>query len=238
MKVIGVIPARIGSTRLPKKPLELILGKPMIQWVWEGAKKSKLLNELIVATDDKSIVKAVEGFGGNAVLTPASCQSGSDRIAKAVSKLKADIVVNIQGDEPLMTGPVVDQAIKALIKHPEAVVGTVCKEIKDPEDYDNPNAVKVVFNRHGYAIYFSRSRIPATGKAYKHMGIYSYGYDFLKQFTKLKQTPLEIAEKLEQLRILENGFKIGILPVNQTLISVDTKEDLDRVENYLKGLKK
>ncbi len=236
MKIIGVIPARFASSRFPGKPIEKILGKPMIQWVYEGAKQSKLLNKIIVATDNEKIYNTVNDFGGEAKLTSPEAPSGSDRIAEAIKDEPYDIVVNIQGDEPLMSGEVIDTAIKALSEHSEAVVGTLYKKIEDADEFENPNVVKVVFDKKGYAIYFSRIKIPSKGNVYKHIGIYVYKYDFLMKFLTLDRTALEISEKLEQLRILENDFKIGVKEITQKLYSVDTKDDLLKVEKYLKEI--
>jgi 3-deoxy-manno-octulosonate cytidylyltransferase (CMP-KDO synthetase) len=234
MKIIGVIPARFASSRFPGKPIEKILGKPMIQWVYEGAKQSKLLNKIIVATDTEKIYNTVKGFGGEVKLTSPDAPSGSDRIAEAIKDEPYDIVVNIQGDEPLITGEVIDTAIKALTEHPDAVVGTLYKKIEDTDEFEDPNVVKVVFDKNGYAIYFSRSKIPSKGNLYKHIGIYVYKFDFLMKFLTLDRTALEVSEKLEQLRIIENGFKIGVGEITKKLYSVDTKADLLKVEKYLK----
>ena len=235
MKVVGVIPARYASTRFPGKPLAPIMNKPMIQWVYEGAQGSRLLSELYVATDDERIQKAVLGFGGKVKMTSPEAPSGSDRIAEAIKGDDFEIVVNIQGDEPLISGEIIDTAIKALTENNAAVVGTLCKEIKEESELNNPNVVKVVRDQNNYALYFSRSRIPSTGRTFKHIGIYVYKFKFLMEFLKLERTPLEKTERLEQLRILENGFKIGVGEITQNLISVDTPEDLNRVEKFLQG---
>lgn len=234
MKIIGVIPARFASTRFPGKPLAEINGKPMIQWVYQGVLNSRLLSLVMVATDNEKIFETVKGFGGEAVMTPENCRSGSDRIARAIKDVDCEVVVNIQGDEPLITGTIVDEAVKALIDKPEAVVGTLCSPIIDDNENSDGNVVKVVFDKNGYALYFSRARIPVTGPAFKHIGIYVYNKDFLLKFPKMKRTELEKNERLEQLRILENGYKIGINTIHDQLFSVDTKQDLEKVNKIIK----
>ena len=253
MKVVAIIPARYGSRRFEGKPLADILGKPMIQWVYEGVSESKLINQVIVATDDQRIMEAVEQFSGKAVMTSADHATGSDRVAEVALKLRAEVIVNVQGDEPLLRGGIIDQAIRALLKDPSVPLSTLMTRIEDVKDWINPNVVKVLVNQKGFALYFSRSPIPyprdlniekllstaPKGKnllpfrAYKHIGVYVYRRDFLLRFSKMKHTPLEKLEKLEQLRALENGFPVRIVPVDYEPLSVDTPDDLGRVVAYL-----
>jgi 3-deoxy-manno-octulosonate cytidylyltransferase (CMP-KDO synthetase) len=236
MKVLGVIPARYGSTRFPGKALADINGKPMIQWCYESSLKSKLIDKLIVATDDKRIFEAVKKFGGEAVMTSNKHRSGTDRIAEAVKKYNCDIVVNIQGDEPFIDYRTIDNAIDALKKDKNVQVSTVAKKIKDKKEINNPNNVKVVFDDKFNALYFSRSLIPYDRDEkskviyYRHYGLYVYRRDYLLKITKLPEGKLEKTEKLEQLRVLENGGKIKIVLTNKDSVSIDTPEDLKGVK--------
>ncbi len=245
MKIIGIIPSRYASTRLPAKPLVDICGKPMVQRVYEQAKKSSLITDVVVATDDVRIEEAVKTFGGVVIMTPVTIQSGSDRIAYVAKNLSADIVVNIQGDEPLIDPKLIDQTIQALIDDDYAVVATAVKKISSADDIFNPNIVKVVLDNNRYAMYFSRSPIPHVRDTkiaaewpkettlYKHFGIYAYRADFLQKYTLLPQSPLENAEKLEQLRVLENGYTIKCVVTKYESMPVDTPEDLQKVVEYL-----
>ncbi len=246
MKIVGIIPSRYASTRLPAKPLVDICGKPMVQRVYEQAKKSALLTDVIVATDDERIESAVKTFGGKVVMTPADIHSGSDRIALAAKNMAADIVVNIQGDEPLIDPQLIDQTIQALIDDEAVVVGTAVKKISSQNDIFNPSVVKVVLDKNNYALYFSRSPIPHVRDArnenewltqatvYKHFGIYVYRAEFLQHYTTMPQSPLEIAEKLEQLRVLENGYRIKCVITEYESLPVDTQEDLEKIVFHLK----
>lgn len=246
MKAIGVIPARYGSTRLKAKVLADISGKPLIQHVWEGAKQAKHLDDLYVATDDARVKEICEGFGAKVVMTSPDCQSGSDRVIEAIKDINAAHVLNIQGDEPLIDGSIIDGLIEALRKEKEAPVATVIKPIEKEDDLDNPNIVKVVIDKKGYALYFSRSMIPFNRegvkfgelKYYKHLGIYGYQKSFLMSFKKLPRSILEETEKLEQLRVLEAGYKIKTTLTDRETISVDTAEDLDKVKAFLRKAKK
>jgi len=232
MKIIGVIPARYDSTRFPGKPLVNINGKPMIQHVWESTKKSKLINELYVATDDKRIFDAVTGFGGNAVMTSKKHKSGSDRIGEVLKNIECGIVVNIQGDEPFINPLNIDKSIKPLLQNKSIQVSTLCTPIKQEEDIYNPNVVKAVTDKNGFALYFSRFGIPFNRDManniiyYKHIGLYVYRKSYLLKLIELKPTKLERAEKLEQLRILESGGKIIVIVTKIDSQSVDTKADL------------
>jgi 3-deoxy-manno-octulosonate cytidylyltransferase (CMP-KDO synthetase) len=235
VSVVGVIPARYASTRLPGKPLQEILGKPMVQHVYERAARSKTLAELIVATDDERIVAAVAAFGGKAVLTSKDHNTGTDRVAEAVRGLDAEIVVNIQGDEPFVHPGMIDEVVQPLLDDPSLPMCTSMHEITDQEDYANPNVVKVVVDRAGNALYFSRSLIPYPRRteghrAFEHIGMYAYRTQFLLKFASLPQTPLEKAESLEQLRVLESGYRLRVVETRQDYIplSVDTPDDLER----------
>ncbi|MDP8266116.1 MAG: 3-deoxy-manno-octulosonate cytidylyltransferase [Candidatus Aceula meridiana] len=242
MKVIGVIPARYGSTRLKGKVLINIFGKPLIQHVWEKAKQAKMIDEVIIATDSEKVKGVCQGFGARVVLTSKDCQSGSDRIAEAVKDIQAAIIVNIQGDEPLMDPGAMDDLVKCLIKESRASVATVIKRLENRREVDNPNVVKVVICKDHYALYFSRSRIPFNRDGekftkllyYKHLGIYAYRKSFLIGFNKLPASRLEGIEKLEQLRILESGYAIKTVITDKDSIGVDTAEDLKRVKAILK----
>jgi len=235
-EIIGIIPVRYASTRLPGKPLIKINGKPMIQHVYESSRKSKKLNRIIVATDDKRIYDAVARFWGEAVMTSSKHKSGTDRIGEAV-KLKdlsnTDIIVNIQGDEPFIDSRNIDKAIGPLIKDKTINVSTLCCKITDIKEIYDPNVVKVFFDKDKFALNFSR-KIPVNShkhKAvyYKHIGLYVYRKDYLLKFIKLKPARSEISEKLEQLRILENGDKIKVVVTKIDSHSIDTKEDLKKL---------
>ncbi len=235
MKVVGVIPARWASTRLPGKPLQDILGKPMIRRVYEGASRSRLLEALIVATDDERIVEAVQAFGGRAALTSRDHQTGTDRVAEVVRGLECRIVVNIQGDEPFVHPGMIDEIVEPLLADAGLPMCTSMHAIADPQDFGNPNVVKVVVNLAGEALYFSRSLIPYPRKreghrVFEHIGLYAYRRDFLLQCAALPQTPLEKLESLEQLRVLEHGYRLRVVETRQPYVplSVDTPEDLAR----------
>ncbi|MFC1569348.1 3-deoxy-manno-octulosonate cytidylyltransferase [bacterium] len=239
--VIGVIPARYNSYRLPGKPLAMIGEKTMIQWVYEQASLARNLSQVLVATDDSRIEDAVQQFGGNVVMTSKSCQSGTDRVAEAVQNLEVDIVVNIQGDEPFINPKEVDLVADILIHDSEAFMGTLVKRIFHVDELTSINTAKVIINKKGYALYFSRNPIPfyrdlkdpkewlKSHSYYKQIGIYSYRKSFLNQITQWAPSPLEISEKLEQLRVLEHGFLIKVAETDSEAICVDTPEDLERV---------
>lgn len=238
MKTIGVIPARYGSTRFKAKVLADLCGKPLIQHVWERARKSKKLDDLLIACDDQRIFDAAKKFKANVVLTSKDHPSGSDRIAEAVAKRNVDLVVNIQGDEPLIDPRVIDALVKALENDKNSSMATVIKKIERREELNNPNVVKVVVDKDFYALYFSRSLIPYQRDAerveyWKHLGIYAYRKDFLLKFKDLPKSRLEKIEQLEQLRALENGFKIKAIITDSETIGVDTAEDLKRVKKIL-----
>jgi 3-deoxy-manno-octulosonate cytidylyltransferase (CMP-KDO synthetase) len=233
-RVLGVIPARLDSVRLPRKMLADIFGKPLICRTYLNARKAKLLDDLIVATDSQEIKQAVENCGGQAVLTSIKHFSGTDRVAEAVQKFKKfkpELIINIQGDEPVLSVEVINKLIQVMKHDQRILMGTVATPIQYSKDIENSSVVKVVFDKNNYAIYFSRSKIPfARNKHdlyFRHIGIYAYQRDFLSQYVKMKPTPLELAEGLEQLRALESGFKIKVITGNFTSLAVDTKEDLD-----------
>jgi len=235
MRVVGVIPARYASTRLPGKPLVDIMGKPMIQHVYENAARSKTLEQLIVATDDERIMAVVAGFGGRAVLTSRDHNTGTDRVAEVVRGLDVEVVVNIQGDEPFVRPGMIDEVVQPLLDDPELPMCTSMHEITDTADFDNPNVVKVVIDLAGNALYFSRSLVPYPRKseghrAFEHIGMYAYRKDFLLKYAGLPQTPLEKLESLEQLRVIEHGYRLRVVETRQDYIplSVDTPEDLER----------
>ena len=239
MRAIGVIPARYGSRRLPGKPLALIDGKPMIRWVYESAVKAKYLDRVIVATDDVRVMRAVWKFGGEAMLTPKSCRSGTDRVAEASKKMEAEIVVNIQGDEPLIRTTTIDKLVAAMRKDKRLLMATAASPIKGADLGVSENTVKVVVDRSKNALYFSRSPIPffrnsrGREKYLQHLGIYAYRKTFLLKFAKWKSTVLETAESLEQLRALERGIRIRVVEVSEKAFGIDTKEDLERVKKII-----
>jgi 3-deoxy-manno-octulosonate cytidylyltransferase (CMP-KDO synthetase) len=240
MRVIGVIPTRLDSKRFPGKALALLHGKPLIQHVYESARKSLILDELVIATDDKKIYNAAVGFGAPVVITPREYHCGTDRVAHAVSALSCEIVVNIQGDQPLLAPETIDSVVKKLLGLNGLPAATPIYPINDREDLIDPNVVKVVRDSYGYALYFSRSPIPyIRGRlddislTYKHIGIYAYRKDFLCEFAKLPPSLLEITEGLEQLRILENGYKIMTVQSIFDSPSVDSEEDLRKLQEMI-----
>jgi len=243
-RTVGVIPARYGSSRFEGKVLADIAGKPMIQWVYERAKQSKTLDELFVAVDDPRVQSKVEGFGGKAVMTGAHHKSGTDRIAEVVEKMAADIIVNIQGDQPLIDPNMIDEAVRPMIDNPEIQMSTLKREI-EKDEFDDPGVVKVVVDERDFALYFSRSLIPyprydENMRVYEHVGLYVYRKDFLLEISQMPQGHLEKIESLEQLRVLEKGHKILVVETKMDKaagISVDTPEDLERVERLIDKMK-
>lgn len=244
-RVIGIIPARYESVRFPGKPLVRILGKTLIQRTYENASKCTLFEKLIVATDDKRIYDHVREFGGNAAMTSSACATGSDRLAQVVredpSLADAEIILNIQGDEPTVDPKTIEKVALLLAEDSKASVSTALIPIKTEEDALNPSIVKCVTDLQGYALYFSRNLIPG-GKAlkfqpsatyYKHLGIYGYRREFLLNYANLAPTPLQLAEDLEQLRVLEHGFKIKTVVVDSECMDVNTPEDLKKIEQFL-----
>lgn len=238
MHFVGVIPARFNSTRLPGKPLLEIAGKSLVQWVYERARQASRLDDIIVATDDERIFRAVEGFNGKVVMTSADHPSGTDRVAEVAQSIQADVFINIQGDEPLISPETIDSVCAPFERDADIQVTTACVEITDPEEINSPHAVKVVCNRQGWALYFSRATIPhrrGVGPVYKHLGIYGYRRDFLRMFSSLEVSPLEKIERLEQLRLLENGIPVHVVEVQQDSLGVDTDEDIERVRPLLEN---
>lgn len=261
-RAVVVIPARFDSTRFPGKPLAVLKGKPLIQRVYEQILSASLVNDILVATDDKRIFEAVVGFGGKAVMTSREHVCGTDRITEAAKDIDCDIIVNVQGDEPLIRPQMVDEVIM-LMEDEKASIGTLAARIKRADEVMDPNVVKVVFNEEGFALYFSRFPIPYqgglfipqttldseqyaidTGNSYrgsfieqytlfKHIGIYAYRKSVLLDFSKLPQTRLEKIEKLEQLRALENGISIKVKETEFETIGVDTPDDLKKAEEWL-----
>ena len=236
LRITAVIPARMASTRLPGKPLLDLCGKPIIQWVYERAIAAGCFDSVIVAAPDPEILSAVEAFGGKAALTSIEHRSGSDRIAEVCRTMDTgEIIVNVQGDEPMLDPGAVARLGSALAEDDSIRMGSLMRPLDESEDPDDPNLVKVVVDRNGFALYFSRSRIPyvrdpgATARVYGHIGVYAYRKDFLLEFTSSPPTMLEKAESLEQLRALENGYKIKMIETSARPIGVDTPEDLERV---------
>lgn len=248
--VIAVIPARYGSTRFPGKALVSIKGKPMIQWVYERTKQASLVNKVIVATDDERIRQAVSSFGGEAVMTSPAHSTGTDRIAEVAETLECDLVVNVQGDEPLIQPAMIDEAIAPLARDDSIPMGTLCRKIDTRDEAFDPNIVKVVFDNSGFALYFSRAPIPWerdqwTGKdswreraiecsMYKHIGLYVYRRDFLLRYARLPSSSLEDVEKLEQLRALENRCRIKTVVTEHESFGVDIPADLGKILKLLK----
>ncbi|PKA47194.1 3-deoxy-manno-octulosonate cytidylyltransferase, mitochondrial [Apostasia shenzhenica] len=242
-RVVGIIPARFASSRFHGKPLVHILGKPMIQRTWERAKMASSLDHVVVATDDERIVECCKGFGADVIMTSEACQNGTERCNEALGKLGKDydVVVNIQGDEPLIEPEIINGIVKALQAAPDAVFSTAVAPLK-PEDGTDPNRVKCIVDKQGYAIYFSRGLIPynKSGKANQHfpyllhLGIQSYDAKFLNLYTKLPPTPLQLEEDLEQLKVLENGYKMRVIKVDHDAHGVDTPEDVEKIEALMR----
>lgn len=259
MKVLGVIPARFGSTRFPGKALAKLGNKSIIQWVYENARRVRYLDKVIIATDDGRIYREAKRFKADARMTSSKHKSGTERVAEVARKTKADIIVNIQGDEPFLKASMINRLVKEFGKDKNCQTATLATKIKNADDLNDPNVVKVVFDKNNYALYFSRSKIPydrtltanlvlpagrrkppldfARGRItayYKHLGIYAYKRSALLDFVKLPQSDLEKIECLEQLRALENGFKIRVIQVKQDTIGIDTPQDLVKAEKYIK----
>lgn len=242
MDIIGVIPARYASSRFEGKVLADILGKPMLQHVWERAKQSLVLNDLIIACDDSRVAEAAKGFGAKTVLTSRDHASGTDRIIEIINPIDVKVVINIQADEPLVNPMMIDSLAQTLLDKPEIQMATVMKEIEDIKELRDPNVVKVVVDRNNFALYFSRAPIPHRAhnsevkapKFYKHIGLYGYTKDFLFTYKNLPVSDLEKIECLEQLRVLEEGFRIKLIETKHETIGVDTPEDLEKVKAFLK----
>jgi len=239
--VLGVIPARYGSVRLAGKPLVRLNGRTMIQHVWEGAKRAKRLDRLLVATDDQRVVEAVKSFGGEAVMTAPELPSGTDRVWAAAKTTSADLIVNIQGDEPLIDSAMVDRLVEAIEGDRSAGMATLRFPMKGKEGYAQRSVVKVVSDLNGWALYFSRSPIPGCKGEdgvpavwYKHLGFYAYRRDILEKFVGWSPSAFETTEGLEQLRALEHGVKIKLVDSPKDTLAVDTAEDVQKVEKVLK----
>jgi 3-deoxy-manno-octulosonate cytidylyltransferase (CMP-KDO synthetase) len=237
MQILGVIPARYGSTRFEGKPLADINGHTMIEWVYKRSLNSGY-NKIVVATDDKRIYNIVKEFGGEVIMTQ-NHETGTDRIAEVVQKMKEyDVIVNIQGDEPLVEGEILKSLVKPFEEDKSVVMVTMKHKIESKEDIENPNVVKVITDKNEFAVYFSRSPIPYSRNKegieyYRHIGLYAYSREFLLQYAKMKQTMLEKAESLEQLRVLENGYKIKVIETETVVKGVDTIEDLQEVNRFI-----
>jgi len=238
MNTVAIIPSRYSSTRLQGKPLIDIAGKTMVQRVCESAQKAQLIDQVIVATDDKRILEVVIDFGGKAEITSTLHLSGTDRIAEVADHLSCDIVVNLQGDEPLMEPKLIDEVVRLVVDNPEIYMASAKSPIRQMEELTNSNVVKVVSDYDGYALYFSRSPIPYCSIkseampapiGFKHIGLYVYRKEFLMEFVALEPSTLEKQEGLEQLRALENGYRIKLVHTEYDSIGVDTSEDVERV---------
>jgi 3-deoxy-manno-octulosonate cytidylyltransferase (CMP-KDO synthetase) len=241
VKAVGVIPARYGSTRFPGKPLKKVLNKPLLQWVMEGALKARRLQEIWVATDHPEIALLAQNAGVKAVMTSSDLPTGSDRVWAAVKDQDVDVVVNIQGDEPLITGDLLDHLVEPLLSDPTLPMATLGRSLK-PGDLESPNTAKIVLNRRSEALYFSRFAIPYSrldapeheAVCLKHIGLYAFRKNFLAEFCAQPPTPLELAEGLEQLRALYLGARIQVVNVEHESWGVDTPEDVAKVEALLK----
>jgi 3-deoxy-manno-octulosonate cytidylyltransferase (CMP-KDO synthetase) len=242
MKTAGVIPARWASARFEGKVLAPIDGRPMIEHVWQRTRQCRRIDEVWIACDDQRVYDAACAFGAKAIMTDPKHASGTERIAEAAVKIKADIFVNIQGDEPLIDPGVIDALVRMMQEDPSCSMGTVVSRLTDPEDLNNPNVVKVVVDRDGYALYFSRVAIPFNRDKkfsteivyYKHIGLYAYRRDFLLNWKNFPVSQLEVAERLEQLRVLEAGGKIKVFVTEFESVGVDTPQDVKRVAARLK----
>ncbi len=238
-KIISIIPSRYASSRFPGKPLAMILGKPMIQWVYERVKSVEEISDVYVATDDQRIFDTVEGFGGKAIMT-GECSCGSDRVYQACENIDCDIILNIQGDEPMIKIEMIRDLISAF-EDSSVYMATLKKEITEEKDINNPNIAKLITDSENNAIYFSRSTVPYNRdnikdiKYFKHIGVYGYTKKFLKKFVSLPQSSLEKAEQLEQLRAIENGYKIRVVETQHQSIGVDLPEHIAVVETALKN---
>jgi len=242
MDVIGVIPARYSSVRFEGKVLADILGKPMIQHVWERAKQALLLDDLIIACDDETVASVARGFGAKVVATSRDHSCGTDRIIEVINPLDVKIAINIQGDEPLIHPTMIDSVAQALLEDEGISMATIAKKIENKEELNDSNVVKVVIDKNNFALYFSRGAIPFHAQNselkrpvfYKHIGLYGYTKDFLFIYKNLPPSGLEKTECLEQLRVLEEGFRIKVIETKYDTVGVDTPEDLEKVRNYLR----
>lgn len=239
-RAVAVIPARWASVRFPGKALVVIRGKPLVQYVWERARELETVDRVVVATDDERIAAAVRGFGGAVVMTSADCVNGTDRVAQATRDWSVDLVVNLQGDEPTFEVKALDQLVRVMAEDPAIEMGTLAHPVGDEAEHQNPNAVKVVLDQTGHALYFTRAPVPYARQAglvapLRHLGIYVFRHTFLQRYTRLQPTPLEQTERLEQLRALEHGVRIRVLLTPHGSIGVDTPEDVPRLAEYLEA---
>ncbi len=238
-KILGIIPARFASTRFPGKPLAVIANKTMIEWTYLNSKKSKILSDVIVATDDERIEKEVKKFGGKVFMTDKNHESGTDRIIEVAKEISADIIVNIQGDEPAIEPALIDGVAKLKLDNPQWEMTSAAILVTDKREFTDPNRVKVVFDNNGRALYFSRSLIPSQFKmpseVYRHLGIYAYEKDFLLGYNSLPESDWEKSESLEQLRAIQAGYSIGIFIAEEAALSIDTPEDLEKIRPYFFG---
>jgi 3-deoxy-manno-octulosonate cytidylyltransferase (CMP-KDO synthetase) len=235
IKATGIIPARYRATRFPGKLLAVILGKPMIQWVYEKATTSKYLERVIIATDDDRIYKAAQQFGADVEMTSPHHNSGTERVAEIAERIQSPIFINIQGDEPLIRGDMIDSLVEAL-QDESTIMATLAFRSEDFSRFKKEGTVKVVVDHTGSALYFSRAPIPfnASGYFLNHIGIYGYKRDFLLNLKDLPRSPLETTEKLEQLKVLENGYKIKVIETSHPTLGVDYPEDIARIEEWIK----
>jgi 3-deoxy-manno-octulosonate cytidylyltransferase (CMP-KDO synthetase) len=240
MKVIGVIPARYASTRFPGKPFAKIMGKPMLQWVVEASQKTPSFSEVYVATDDERIKELAQSFNAKVIMTGPEAPSGSDRVWAAVKDMKADLVINVQGDEPLIKPQVLEDLVQAMKNNPDWKMATLGRRLK-PEDLENFNTAKVVVNKNSEAMYFSRLPIPfgrvkdfSATACFKHIGIYGFQKDFLQTFCETPPIEIELLEALEQLRALYLGTKIGVVETEFECLGVDIPSDVEKIENVMR----
>lgn len=238
-RVVALIPARYASTRFPGKPLALVDDRTLVEHVYRRAEPARLVDAVVVATDDRRIADVVDGFGGTAVMTREDHATGTDRLAEVAAELACDVVVNVQGDEPLISGDAIDAAVRLLDERPDDVMGTLRRRIDSDADLASPDVVKVVVDAEGYALYFSRATIPHVPvgaprpTVWRHIGLYAYRRALLCELAGLPATPLEKAEALEQLRALEHGYRIRTAETAADAIGVDTPGDLERVRQRL-----
>ena len=244
MKIIAFIPSRYDSRRFPGKPLALIAGRPMIQYVYQSAKSCPEISGVFVVTDDERIFQCVQGFGGKAIMTKRGHPTGTDRIAEATQKMKVkrdDLIVNIQGDQPVFHPSAITDQVSPFREDPDVLMSTLKCRISDEREIENTNHVKVVTDREGFALFFSRSPIPffrdtkSNKIYYKHLGFYAYRRDFLTEFSRLPVGDLESTEKLEQLRVLESGYRIKVVETPFDSVGVDTPDDIKRLEEKIAG---
>lgn len=240
MRTLCIIPSRLGSTRIPRKPLALIGGKPMVQRTYEAAMSCTDIDKVIVATDSEEIKQVIENIGGNAVLSPAELKTGSDRAAFVAEHFPDyEVIINLQGDEPFMKGEMLSTLIQPFKQDASVKMATLGSPLNFETQHQNPDIVKVLYDFNGDAIYFSRSPLPYFRQPSKnvnvlhHMGVYAFKRDFLQQYTKMPQTPLEMAESLEQLRVIEHGFKIRVCKVSQRTLEINTPEELEQAQSWV-----